>query len=313
MLHAETERCVNTARAARETAESHEEDLQVWRSVAALHETTLKSARRMLMTGQPLSTTSWRDNKRAEEAAVAHEVILESARVSQRREELMKRKVGLVRAQHEAAFKELEAEIARNEEKKRLEGLTLQLEEEERHRQEVEAAKSQQEKSFADDKAALKTLLQREREKAIAKAEALKAARKEADALRAKKKEEETAKASARRKEEQAEKARMAQQLAERGKLDGAIELARKQEQVWKEAECVVIRHQAAWEAERQRAAFASHEPRNELLDKLHNAQQLAEAAKVTAMNTAADVASMRRQLGYATPKEGKTKEGSAP
>ena len=54
------------------------------------------------MTGQPLSTTSWRDNKRAEEAAVAREVILESARVSQRREELMKRKAGLVRAQHEA-------------------------------------------------------------------------------------------------------------------------------------------------------------------------------------------------------------------
>ena len=48
--------------------------------------------------GTPLSSTSWRDNKLAEVAAVAREIILESARVSQRREELAKRKAGHVRA-----------------------------------------------------------------------------------------------------------------------------------------------------------------------------------------------------------------------
>ena len=53
---------------------------------------------------------------------MAKEVIQESARVSRRREEIMKRKTELMRAQHEAHFKELEAEIARNHEKKRLEG-----------------------------------------------------------------------------------------------------------------------------------------------------------------------------------------------
>ena len=121
-LAEETERYTAASLAARQKADSHEEDLEVWKCVANLHETTLKSARRILMTGMPMNTVTWRENKRAEEEAVAKEVIQESARVSRRREEIMKRKMDLTRAQHEAHFKELEAEIARQHEKKRLEG-----------------------------------------------------------------------------------------------------------------------------------------------------------------------------------------------